>query len=242
MYDPCLSTGNCAASVLRIDVRALITRLAGAAAALLLLAPAAAAHGPAGGGQGYVSTVAGLEPNVLGVLVSVLGGDDRLRLANYSGKTIVVLGYDGEPFLRFAKNGIYENVRSPATFLSRERDPAQVRVPASANAKASPRWRKVGEVGASYVWHDHRIHWTAAEPPRVVQESPDQIHRIFRWRVPALADGTAFVISGFLGYAPPPQAEEAGTSAWLVAAAIGGSALALLGLGAGARRIARRAP
>src|SRR5688572_17371795 len=103
-------------------------RLLGVLAAWLLLAPAAASHGPAGG-QGYVSTVAGLEPNVLGVQVAVLGGDDRLRLANYSGKTIVVLGYDGEPFLRFAEDGVFENVRSPATYLSRERDPAKIRLP-----------------------------------------------------------------------------------------------------------------
>ena len=57
-----------------------------------VLAPVAGAHGPAGGGVGYVSTVGGLEPPVLGVIVSVLGGDDRLQLVNYSGKTVVVHG------------------------------------------------------------------------------------------------------------------------------------------------------
>src|SRR6266516_2583656 len=38
------------------------------------------------------STAAALQPNVLGVSVAVIGGDDRLRLSNYSGKTIVILG------------------------------------------------------------------------------------------------------------------------------------------------------
>lgn len=208
----------------------------------LALVPAAAAHGPVGGGQGYVSTVAGLEPNVLGVLVAVLGGDDRLRLANYSGKTIDVLGYEGEPFLRFAKSGVYENVRSPATYLSRERDPAKPRVPASADPKAQARWRKVGAAGASYIWHDHRIHWTGSEPPDVVQRKPDEIHRIFRWRIPASADGKRFVVSGFLGYAPSPQADEEMMSSWLLAASIGGALLVALALGAGARRARRRAP
>jgi hypothetical protein len=50
------------------------------------LAPAAAhAHGRAGLQSGYVSTVTTLAPNVVGVDVRVLGGDDRLRFSNYSG-------------------------------------------------------------------------------------------------------------------------------------------------------------
>jgi hypothetical protein len=220
-----------------------VRRLVAVAAAGLLLAPAAAGHGPAGGGQGYVSTVAGLQPNVLGVLVSVLGGDDRLRVANYSGKTIEVLGYQGEPFLRFGKAGVYENVRSPATYLSRERDPAKANVPASADPKAAPRWRKVAAAGESFVWHDHRIHWTRPEPPPIVQAAPNEIHRIFRWRIPARADGEDFVVSGFLGYAPTPEAEkDDGISAWLVAAVIGSTLLAAAALGAGVRRARRRTP
>lgn len=218
-------------------------RLGAVLAAGLLLAPAAAGHGPAGGAQGYVSTVAGLQPNVLGVLVSVLGGDDRLRLVNYSGKTIEVLGYDGEPFLRFGKDGVYENVRSPATYLSRERDPAKATVPASADPTAAPRWRKVAAAGASFIWHDHRIHWTGAEAPPIVQAAPDEIHRIFRWRIPARADGKNFVVAGFLGYAPTPQIEnDDGISAWLVAAIVGTTLVAAVALGAGARRARRRAP
>ncbi len=218
-------------------------RLVAVLGAGLLLAPAAAGHGPAGGGQGYVSTVAGLQPNVLGVLVSVLGGDDRLRVANYSGKTIEVLGYQGEPFLRFGKDGVYENVRSPATYLSRERDPAKAKVPASADPKAAPRWRKVASAGESFVWHDHRIHWTGSKPPPIVQAAPDEIHRIFRWRIPARADGENFVVAGFLGYAPTPQAEtDDGTSPWLLAVALGTTLLAAVALGAGARRTRRRTP
>jgi hypothetical protein len=216
-------------------------RLLAVSAAALLLAPAAASHGPAGA-QGYVSTVAGLAPNVLGVQVAVLGGDDRLRLANYSGKTIVVLGYGGEPFLRFAEDGVFENVRSPAAYLSRERDPAQVRVPASADAKAPPRWNKVGAAAASYIWHDHRIHWTRSEPPQIVEQEPDAIHRIFRWRIPARADGMRFVISGFLGYAPPSQTKDGERSDWLLWTVLGGSVLAVVALALGARRVSRRAP
>jgi hypothetical protein len=87
-------------------------RLFAVGAVALASSSAALAHGPIGGVQGYVSTISALEPNVLGVNVAVIGGDDRLRLANYSGKTIDVLGYDGEPFLRFSSAGVYENLRS----------------------------------------------------------------------------------------------------------------------------------
>ena len=145
---------------------------------------------------------------MLGLLPAVLGGDDRLSLVNYSGKTIVVAGYEGEPFLRFTKEGVYENTRSPATYLSRERDPARAKVPASADASAPPEWRKIAAAAQSVVWHDHRIHWTKPTPPRVVAEAPDETHKIFDWAIPATADGQPIEIAGFLGYRPPPSQES----------------------------------
>ena len=219
-------------------MRRLVTGLA----AGLALASAAAAHGPAGGGVGYVSTAESLKPPVLGVFVRVLGGDDRLRLANSSGKTIVVLGYQREPFLRFSLGGVYENVRSPATYLSRERDPARAHVPASADPTATPLWRKVA-TGQSYDWHDHRIHWTKPDPPAAVQRAPNEVHLLFRWAVPARADGKPFAIVGFTGYVPPPGRQgDGGMSGWLLAAAIGGAIVAVAAIGAGVRRARRRTP
>jgi hypothetical protein len=216
-----------------------------AAALTLLFVPAAAAHGPANSGSGYTSTVSNLRPSVLGLMPTVLGGDDRLRVVNYSGKTIVVSGYDGEPFLRFTKDGVYENTRSPATYLSRERDPERARVPATADASAPPRWQKIAAATQSVVWHDHRIHWTKKSPPPVVAEAPDETHKIFDWEIPASADGQPFEIVGFLGYRPPPPAagpsSGSGTSPWLVGGVVALSVLALGGLAVGARR-ATRAP
>jgi hypothetical protein len=212
----------------------------GLAVALALgLAATAAAHGPAGGGVGYVSSISGLRPPVLGVLVTVLGGDDRLQLVNYSGKTVVVDGYDGEPFLRFAPDGVYENLRSPATYLSQVRDPASIRVPASADPEATPVWRKAGE-GSTFAWHDHRIHWTKPELPAPIEKAPREIHLIFRWQVPASADAKRFAITGFLGYRPPPKAAAGNGTSWWLFAAIGAAALVAVALGIGARRRARR--
>lgn len=216
-------------------------RLAAALAAGVALAPVAAAHGPAQHGVGYVSTVAALEPNVVGVLVRVLGGDDRLRLANYSGKTIVVLGYEREPYLRFTQHGVYENLRSPATYLNRARNPANAHVPVSADAKAPPRWRKVS-AGQSFEWHDHRIHWTASSPPPAVRRDPREVHLIFRWRVPARAGGKPFAVTGFLGYVPPPNRPGGGgPDVGLLAAGVVGVVLAGAAIGGWARRARRRA-
>lgn len=185
----------------------------------LVLPGDAFGHGRTGQG-GYVSTVSTLDPRVLGVSVNVVGGDKRLRLSNYSGKTVVVLGYSGEPMLRFGKGGVFRNARSPST--------------------VRPLWRKVAP-GVSFDWHDRRIHWPATEPPQAVRAEPETAHLIFNWRVPARADGKAFAIKGFLGYVPP-KGVDAGRDWLLPLLGGGGIALAAVVVGAGARRRARRAP
>jgi hypothetical protein len=208
----------------------------------LLRAGAAQAH-PGSKLTGYVSTVSAVVPNVLGVNAFVLGGDDRLRISNYSGKTLVILGYEGEPYLRFERSGVYANTRSPAAHLNRFRRPRPL-APGVADPSAPPRWRKVAP-GATYEWHDHRIHWAGHQPPPGVKVHPDRIQRIFTWRVPGRADGARFAITGFLGYAPAPVTKTAGgggTSAWSIAAVVLGGITAALLLGVGARRARRRAP
>jgi hypothetical protein len=195
--------------------------------------PAAVGHGRTHA-SGYVSTFAALEPNVLGLLVNVSGPEDFLRVSNYSGKAVVVLGYQREPYLRFTRSGVFENAASPTAYLNASRT-----VPLSAVPTAQPRWRRVSR-SASYTWHDHRIVWTAPERPEAVQEAPDEPHLIFNWRIPARADGTPFRITGFLGWNPPPRtSDRGGTSAWLIAAAaVGGAAV----VAAGVRRARRRTP
>src|SRR5262249_23011862 len=79
-----------------------------AALGLLVAAQGAAGHGQTHS-TGYVSSFSVLKPSVLGVLVNVYGPDDFLRISNYSGKTLVVLGYAREPYLRFTRSAVYEN-------------------------------------------------------------------------------------------------------------------------------------
>jgi hypothetical protein len=208
-----------------------------------LALPAAVTAHPGSSLTGYVSTVSAVVPNVLGVSALVLGGDDRLRISNYSGKTIVILGYEGEPYLRFERTGVYANTLSPAAHLNRFRRPRPLQ-PGIADSSAPPRWLRVAS-GVTYEWHDHRIHWTGDQPPPGVRKHPDRIQRIFTWRVPGRADGARFAITGFLGYAPDSaRAKDAGgTSGWPLGAAIAAGVLAAIVLvGMGARRSRRRAP
>ena len=76
-----------------------------------------------------------------------------------------MIGYRGEPYLRYLPGGIVEeNANSPTTYLNIDRY-AAVEVPPTASAVAEPDWRVVAEDG-SYAWHDHRAHWmNTARPP-----------------------------------------------------------------------------
>jgi hypothetical protein len=198
-----------------------------ALAALLLLAailaPPVAAHGD-GEARGFRSTVTSVMPAVSGLSVLVLDGDDRLRLANRSNRTVEIEGYDGEPYLRFTPDGVFRNAKSAATYLNDERY-GGVKVPADVGPKAEPVWQQVGR-GRTYEWHDHRIHWMSTIDPPAVRNAPDRPHRVFAWKVPGTVDGEPLVIAGRLDYEPPP--ENGLTWRWLVpptALALAGAAV-----------------
>ena len=181
----------------------------------LALASGAAAHPRAKGySRGFQSKVLAVSPAVAGLTVTVVDGDDRLRVANESGTELLVLGYDGEPYLRIGPGGVQRNERSPSTYLNRDRF-ARVAVPASADSRAKPRWRRVSPE-SSWQWHDHRIQWMGSGPPPAVRDAPRQTHVIFDWAVPGRFGGRQFTITGRLDDAPP---SEGGTSTTVVALA-----------------------
>jgi hypothetical protein len=173
------------------------------AATALLAAPAAFAHEPGEKSlPGYLSKVLSVTPAMPGLEVSVAEGDAELELVNGTGKTIMIYGYNHEPYLRFAPNGVFANQSSPATFLNEDRF-GKTKVPAHASAKAAPKWLKVAK-GSTYSWHDHRIHWMSPIAPPAVQKNKGKETHIFDWKVEAAAGGKPIAIAGTLDYVPPP--------------------------------------
>jgi hypothetical protein len=171
-----------------------------AALAALVVCSAAAAHG-GGGALGFTSTVTKITPAAAGLTVTVLDSDDRLDLNNNTGKPLIILGYQGEPYLAFRDGKVFRNSHSPATYLNDDRF-GQVELPRQANPKASPDWVEIGQ-RETYDWHDHRIHWMSKSLPPKVAATKDQPQHVFDWTVPGTLDGQPLRIAGSLDYAPP---------------------------------------
>ena len=183
--------------------RALV--VAAVALTAVLVAPRAEAHNVTAK-LGYRSTIRAVKPPMRGLKLKVLYGDDQVWLDNLTGKTVVVDGYGGEPYLRFGPNGISVNVNSPASYLNQDRY-AQSKVPKSATAKARPNWHKLAG-GDVWAWHDHRIHYMSKIPPQPIQDAPRKPHHVFDWKVPLTANGKHVFITGSLDYRPPPKNEK----------------------------------
>ncbi len=225
------------------EMRPLLLALA---AALVLCSLAAAHGGPTGprpGLPGFKTTITQLEPSIPGVAVQVLGSDDRLRLRNRGRRKLLILGYGGEPYLRFEPSGVYRNENSPNTYLDLDRF-ATGTVPDYATpaiARRQPAWSHVS-LETVWEWHDHRIHWRRQTPlPAPVRRAPDETHRIFAWAIPGRVDGKPLSIRGRLDYAPPPAAESgAGGRSLLIGGVVAVTLLVGLGGWLALRRLHRQ--
>jgi hypothetical protein len=195
-----------------------------ALAGVLTLAGPASAHAIGGAGPtNFQTRILAVKPAVPGIQVRVVEAGSRLELTNTSGREVLVLGYASEPYLRIGPDGVFENQRSPATFLNRDAQ-GQTRAPATADAKAAPEWKKVS--GANHAaWHDHRVHWMGQQPPPEVLDAPGQVHVVNpSWTVPLRLGQQQIAVTGDLRWVPGPSPLP-----WLVVAA----GLCLLALLAG---------
>jgi hypothetical protein len=198
--------------------------LAALALSSLLAIPTAAE----GKGE-FRSAVRTIRPAVPGLELAVVHGDRRLTLRNETGRTVVVRGYDDEPYLRFQPDGKVErNTRSPATYLNADRYGGQP-VPPGATPGVTPRWKAVADNG-TFTWFDHRIHLTTKRPPGTIVNS-SKPKKIFDWEVPLTVDGRRAQALGTLSF--DPGSSSGGFPAWLavligVAVVLGGIALVVL--------------
>lgn len=212
-------------------------RIRGAAAvALLAFATAAtAAHAHGGGSTDYISEIRAVAPTDAGLTLDVVDRDDQLALRNGSGKTVVVEGYNGEPYARVKPDGTVEvNLNSPALYLNEDRF-AKVDMPARADEDAAPEWKVVDRSGR-FVWHDHRIHWMGAGRPDAVGD-PQRRTKVFDWEVPIRVGDRPGAVTGTLTWVGRTD------DGFPLVAAIALAAVALGGLAlvVGVRRRRRRA-
>jgi hypothetical protein len=208
-----------------------------AATGFWLLVGAAPALADPAGPTDYQTEIIGIEPEVGGFSAEMIGGDSFLLLSAEPGVAVEVVGYRGEPYLRFSADGaVEENRRSPTAYLNEDRY-AVVDVPPEASPDAEPEWRRVAADG-SYAWHDHRAHWMneVAPPGR----GPGDV--ILEGVVPLVVDGVEvdLTVRSVWQPGPSPVPLVLGGAAGLGAAiavrrrGIVAAAAAALGLAAGA--------
>jgi hypothetical protein len=166
--------------------------------ALIGAAPTAAlAHQ---GNPNMKSVVRALAPHVDGISLQVLGGDDRFQLTNRSKQTVLVQGYDKEPYARIAPDGtVAVNHNSPAYYLNDDRYGA-VTVPESASAQATPDWHVLDKTGV-FEWHDHRMHYMSRDVPAIVKDKTQRT-KIFDYAIPIKLGAAQGQILGTLWWAP----------------------------------------
>jgi hypothetical protein len=117
-----------------------------------------------------------------GVRADVIGGDRALRLDVAPPTRLVVLGILGEPFLRFAADGVWVDSHSPTAATD-----GLVR-------GVGAGWTRLTR-GHSLAWHDHRL-----APPsglRVGTQAP--------WSLPVTVGGRRASIAGSFVRVPRPQ-------------------------------------
>jgi hypothetical protein len=171
-----------------------------AAAALLAGAPVALAHE---GSPNFLSQINEVTPVARGVDVEVLNRDDRLLLSNHGDATVLIEGYDGEPYARIEPDGtVLVNTDSKAYYINEERD-GEVPVPDGVDGKGEPRWERVSRTGR-FEWHDHRMHWMGESDPEAVSDK-DVRTRLYDWKVPIAVDGRPGEIAGTLFWTPVPS-------------------------------------
>jgi hypothetical protein len=174
------------------------------AAAVALLALTAAAPTAALAHQGnpnMKSVVRALAPHVPGISLQVLSGDDRFQLINRSKETVLVQGYDKEPYARITPDGtVAVNHNSPAFYLNTDRYGA-VTVPKTASAHATPDWQVLDKTGV-FEWHDHRMHYMSRDVPPIVKDK-SQRTKVFDYAIPIKIGATQGRILGTLWWAPP---------------------------------------
>jgi hypothetical protein len=171
---------------------------------LVVGATPAAAHGLGGlKPTNYESVLRSVTPHVRGLDVRVVDLGTQVELTTRGDVEVVVLGYAGEPYLRVGPRGVFENTRSPATYLNRSSTISGA-PPKQADATAPPVWKRVSTARTAR-WHDHRAHFMGTDDPPEVARRPDDRHVVDNFEIPMRVGGQAVAVRGQIVYVPPPS-------------------------------------
>jgi hypothetical protein len=176
-----------------------ISALCAALLSLTSVSPAAAHSNP----TNYVSAIVSVQPAMTGLDVSVTRDGSWLTIENKTAHTVIVNGYEHEPYLKITSHGVWRNALAPATYLND--DLAIGNMPAAASAIATPKWEQVS-ASSSYRFHDHRIDWMGSTRPAVVAADPGHPHLIKDWTIGLRVDAAPVTVSGTLSWVPTPSA------------------------------------
>ncbi|HEY7272629.1 MAG TPA: hypothetical protein VH502_07835 [Actinoplanes sp.] len=168
----------------------------------------------------YRTVVTGIVPALTGVRARYVADGSRLELRNDSGRTVEVLGYQGEPMLQVRPDGVWQNIRAPSLYV----DSLGAPVNPEGDPRAAPQWQQISTRPLAR-WQDHRAWWHGS-PPQQVQADPHRVQRVLNWQVPVRASGTAAQISGTLDWVPPPRPGRWWTAVFVLAVAVAALGLA----------------
>jgi hypothetical protein len=140
----------------------------------------------------FEARITATAPRTSSIQATVVDGDRKLALRVKGSHDVVVLGYAGEPFLRFSAAGVEVNERSPTAIIvklaKRGSDPAL-------SAGAPTKWSSLSP-SHRYAWHDHRL----GPKPGVAYGEGD----VGGWAIPIVIDGKTGRVAGRLWHARGP--------------------------------------
>jgi hypothetical protein len=184
-------------------VRRIIFTVVIATALLMAGAAPAYAHSVSGTGATNFKTTLTKQPTIAGLRVRVVEAGSRFEATFAGSHPVFVLGYQDEPFLRLDRRGVFENLKSPATYINKTRNGTTP--PGSANAEATPQWHKISS-GHTARWHDHRIHFMGNKNPPQVRSAPGTRHVIVPdWKIQFRQGATLSAAEGSLVWEPGPS-------------------------------------
>jgi hypothetical protein len=173
-------------------------RAAWAAAVLPLLVTAGASPAAAHGTGTNQTEVTSIRPRVPGLQVTVTKDGSWVTVTNTGSAPVLVLGYEGEPYLRVDATGSWRNARSSTAILT---GPATNENPAeTVTADQTPRWVRLS-TRPTVRFHDLRVpttstrrHLGSSSAPRVITS----------WSLPLRVGHQDVTVRGLLSWRPTP--------------------------------------